>query len=95
MDKIVVFALAIAVSLGTTAFLTNSPRGGQQRAEAQLDSDAAFRDGLYIGRLAGERGELPHPLVGRWSTKKDRATFATGYWRGYNDPAARLEGRNR
>ena len=85
MDKLFTFAMAIAVSLGTTAMLANSARGPQQRADAQLNADAAFRDGLYVGRLAVERKQLPRPLIGRWSTEKDRAQFATGYWRGYND----------
>ena len=85
MDKLFTFAMAIAVSLGTTAMLANSSRAPQQRADTQLNSDAAFRDGLYIGRLAVERKQLPRPLIGRWSTEKDRAQFATGYRRGYND----------
>jgi hypothetical protein len=85
MDKLFTFAVAIAVSLGTTAMLANSERAPQQRAAAQLNSDAAFRDGIYIGRLAVERKQPPRPLIGRWSTEKDRATFLAGYWRGYNE----------
>lgn len=83
MDKLFTFAVAIVVSLSTTAMLANSSRGPQQRADAQLNSDAAFRDGLYIGRLAMERQQQPRPLIGRWSTEKDRALFVAGYWRGY------------
>ena len=85
MDKLFTFAVAIAVSLGTTAMLANSSHAPQHRADAQLNSDAAFRDGLYVGRLAMERKQLPRPLVGRWSSEKDRATFMAGYWRGYSD----------
>jgi hypothetical protein len=56
-----------------------------QGSDAQLASDGAFRDGLYIGKLAAGRGRPQHPLTGRWSTEKDRASFAAGYRRGYDD----------
>lgn len=84
MDKLFTFAVAIAVSLGTTAMLANRTRGPRQVAESQLNSDAAFRDGIYVGRLARERGQLPRPLVGRWSNGRDRAMFSAGYWQGYS-----------
>jgi hypothetical protein len=47
--------------------------------------DGAFRDGMYLGRLAAERGVAPHILTGRWATEADRAAFRAGYERGYKN----------
>jgi hypothetical protein len=79
------YALAISVSLGTTAMVANNNRSPQSvpNNDARFASDAAFRDGLYVGRLAGERGEPQRIAVARWSTEQDRALFADGYRRGY------------
>jgi hypothetical protein len=48
-------------------------------------TDGAFRDGLYLGQLAAERGAEPHAAIGRWATLQDRASFTTGYQRGYTE----------
>jgi hypothetical protein len=88
MDKIFTFALAMAVCLGTTAMLANSGRTTRQGPEAQTATDGAFRDGLYVGRLAAESGWPMHPQIGRWSNERDRASFVAGYRRGYNDVVA-------
>ena len=86
MDKLFTYTLAIALCLGTTALLTNNRRAQQeQSADTTLAIDGAFRDGLYVGRLAAEDGRSLHPPIGRWSNERDRASFATGYRRGYND----------
>jgi hypothetical protein len=47
-------------------------------------TNAAFRDGLYLGRLAAERGAEPHFASGRWATLEDRSSFTAGYQRGYS-----------
>jgi hypothetical protein len=87
MDKLFTYALAIAVSLGTTALLTNNGRAPRQEqsVDASLAVDGAFRDGLYLGRLTAEGGRSLHPPIGRWSNERDRASFVAGYRRGYND----------
>jgi len=85
MNKLSTYALAIAVCLGTTAMVANSHRTSKPNAtlDARLNADAAFRDGLYLGKLAAESGQPPRPAIGRWSTEQDRAMFAEGYRRGY------------
>ena len=90
MDKVFTFALALAMCLGTTAMLANGGRGAGQheKLDAQTATDGAFRDGLYVGRLAAERGRPLHPQTGRWSSERDRSSFAAGYRRGYNDVVA-------
>ncbi len=40
---------------------------------------AAYRDGLYVGKLAAQRGEQRLAPVGRWSTQNDREAFLAGY----------------
>ena len=93
MSKLSTYALAIAVSLGTTAMLDNSQRSIKADAstEARLAADGAFRDGMYLGKLAAERGRPLRPAIARWSTEQDRATFTAGYRRGYNETLARVE----
>jgi hypothetical protein len=46
---------------------------------------AAFRDGLYLGKLDSEHGNTPHVAVGRWSRANDRVSFAEGYNQAYGD----------
>jgi hypothetical protein len=98
MDKLFTSALAIAVCLGTTAFLANSAHSARpnQTVDAHLATDGAFRDGLYVGRLAAEGGRSLRPPIGRWSSERDRASFVAGYQRGYTDSLAGAEpGANR
>lgn len=85
MNRISTFAPALAVCLGTTAMLNfnRRPADGRQILDVQQASDGAFRDGLYVGRLAAQQRRPMHSPVGRWSTEKDRAAFDVGYRRGY------------
>ena len=46
---------------------------------------AAFRDGLYLGKLDSQRGSARHVAIGRWSGVGDRASFAKGYDQAYQD----------
>ncbi len=86
---------AIVIGLGATATLAISPRAVESgtTAEARFASDGAFRDGLYLGKLAAESGEPLRPAVGRWSTEQDRSMFTAGYRRGYNDSLATVNAR--
>jgi hypothetical protein len=93
MSRLSTYVLAIAVSLGTTAMLANNRRiiDLNPSAEARLAADGAFRDGLYLGKLAAESGQTFRPGIGRWSTDQDRTTFLAGYRRGYDESLARVE----
>ena len=55
----------------------------------QQVSSAAFRDGLYMGRLAAERGDPAHVATARWATEAARMQFATAYQQAYSDISAR------
>jgi hypothetical protein len=47
--------------------------------------DAAFRDGLFLGRLDAEQGRKPQLSTGRWSTDSDRRLFVSGYVQAYGE----------
>jgi len=85
MNGISVFVLAFALCLGTTALLVSTSHSAsfRQARDAQLAADGAFRDGLYVGRLAAERSRPPHPPLGRWSSEKDRRSFEAGFRQAY------------
>lgn len=40
---------------------------------------AAYRDGLYVGKLVAQRGGQQLAPVGRWATQSDRDAFLAGY----------------
>jgi hypothetical protein len=46
-------------------------------------NDAAYRDGLFVGRLHAEAGKAPLTTTSRWSTNPDRASFMTAYNQSY------------
>jgi len=84
------FTYAIVIGLGATATLglsNNDPKPGTG-GEVRLSTDGAFRDGLYLGKLAAESKRQAPPAIGRWSTEQDRAMFAEGYRRGYSEQLA-------
>jgi hypothetical protein len=78
---------AIVIGLGATASLAISPGTGKPTttSEVLFATDGAFRDGLYLGKLAAEGGQPLRPAIGRWSSAQDRAMFTAGYHRGYNE----------
>jgi hypothetical protein len=51
--------------------------------EVSHATDAAYRDGLFQGKLAADRGHKPIPSVGRWSSGEDRSSFVAGFTQGY------------
>jgi len=57
-------------------------------AGASQQTDAAFRDGLYLGKLDASDDRKVRPSIGRWSDPKDRASFLAGYQRGYEETRA-------
>ncbi len=83
------FVLALGVS--TTAMLRSGIRQDvplSANRDAGETTDGAFRDGLYLGRLAAQRGSEPHIASGRWATDRGRASFTEGYQQGYSESLA-------
>jgi hypothetical protein len=96
MEKLFVYALAMAMCLGTSAVLANSGMGARknQTPYAQAAADGAFRDGLFLGKLSAQSGRPLHPPTGRWATDKDRASFVAGYRLGYQDSVSVAESQS-
>jgi len=48
-----------------------------------LDTDAAYRDGVFQGKQSAERNASHHAPIGRWSAKTDQAAFTKGFEEAY------------
>lgn len=90
MKKLLPWVLTVAVLAGIAAIVTDTPSSRWQDASntASNSNNAAFRDGMYTGKLAAQRGERPHAAIGRWARPAERNSFAAGYERGYNQNLA-------
>jgi hypothetical protein len=50
-----------------------------QKLTPDFANSAPFRDGLFQGKLARQRGEGPRVSQSRWAFGEDRAGYAAGY----------------
>jgi hypothetical protein len=48
-------------------------------------TNAAFRDGLFLARFDAEHGRKLHLMSGRWSTDADRRLFVAAYLQAYRE----------
>jgi len=87
MKRLSLFASVIALGMGTASMLHGDRPVAHFSANDNVaqTTNGAFRDGLYLGRLAAERGIAPRVARGRWATAEDQASFTTGYERGYKE----------
>jgi hypothetical protein len=72
---LVVSCVLVLMLVGAAVRYTGSDAGGQ--------IDAAFRDGLSLGRQDAEHGRKRHLSTGRWSAEADRRLFVSGYLQAY------------
>lgn len=83
MEKIMACVLVLGFA-GTSGLVFKGMNTKPQirAVSVEMAGDAAYRDGLFLGKL--NREAKPHMLapVGRWSTEKDRASFVQGYRQG-------------
>jgi len=90
MKAFSLLALVAALGMGTASVLRTDQ--GNQVSNSSITAaqmtDGAFRDGLYLGKLAAERGAESHVAIGRWATAEDRSSFAAGYQQGYREVLA-------
>jgi hypothetical protein len=86
MKTFLTFALVVGLGTGTAFMLApdHSQPFANPSGSAQL-TDGAFRDGVYLGRLAAKSGGEHHVAVGRWATTQDRSSFSAGYEQGYSE----------
>ena len=86
MQRILAYVLAMGCVGTSAAMLVSHDMTLQNKAAAiELNNDAAYRDGLYLGRLAQAENRTMRPPVGRWATEKDRASFAAGFQQGFGE----------
>jgi len=75
-------AVLLATGLAFTGVIAIGTTDRQRGTEAQMATDGAFRDGLFVGRWNAEQGRSSPAPIGRWSRQRDRESFAAGYRRG-------------
>ena len=79
MNRLFLFTLTIALSAGAaTSIFTAADDHGLVNITVQQNG-AAFRDGMYLGKLDAESGRKPHLTASRWTNPADRSAFLTGY----------------
>jgi hypothetical protein len=90
MKRLPLFACGFALGLGIAPMVQGNPQAqnANNKANVRYALNGAFRDGLYLGRLAAANGERSHAAAGRWSTPEDRASFSDGYSAGYEEIVA-------
>ena len=94
MKKFRLNVLALFVVTASALTLHNG-RATQTAATApELMTNAAYRDGMYLGKLAAEQGTQPHVAVGRWAHADERAYFGAGYQQSYGETLALRAARN-
>ena len=90
MKKVGVYVLIIVLSVGSAAMVQNAMRTRSLNSDisAPMATNGAFRDGLYLGKLAAKNGEEPRIATGRWAKDEDRSAFREGYYRGFHQTLA-------
>ena len=85
-QKIVAVIFGAAIGVGGSYAARVEPvetKPATVSLEAAQASNAAFRDGLYEGKLHAKVEQEPRLSVGRWRTQADRDSFIAGYKQGY------------
>jgi hypothetical protein len=88
MRPFMVLTLASLLGLGAWNVGAVKPQTRSSRIDTTFATNAAFRDGLYLGAFASKHNVKSHAPVGRWATAEDRSAFLAGYERGYVSNAA-------
>ena len=79
-----IFAFIFALLLGAALLTASRTRADSQTGlNDQQPTNGAYRDGVYLGKLAASRGDVAHIATGRWATAADRTAFSAGYQQGY------------
>jgi hypothetical protein len=90
MKRLFLFMLSVSVAvaaLTSTNLLTSIDSPGNTAVSHA--GNAAFRDGLHLGRFDAASGRTSHLSVGRWSSQPNRASFVAGYQAGYQQAAGK------
>ncbi len=81
MKRLSVYLFVIVIAAAATAISATVAlhRSHVVAGNVNQQTDAAFRDGLFLARLDTEYGRKPHLTSGRWSTDADRRSFVSAY----------------
>ena len=82
--SLIIFAVLSTLGAGKLTHPAETSSSQINRSNFNLQGNAAFRDGIYQGKLAAARGEREHLSVGRWSDRADREAFVAGYRQSYS-----------
>jgi uncharacterized protein with FMN-binding domain len=82
-----IFALVLII--GSSLAATEKTKTDVARIRNGQVTNAAYRDGAYLGRLAAEHGDAAHISIARWSTASDRELFSAGYENAYAERTAK------
>ena len=86
MKTQLLLTLSLMLLVAGSAFLWISTRQASPATVIRgpsLDTDAAYRDGMFQGKQSAERNASHHAPIGRWSAKTDRAAFTKGFEEAY------------
>jgi hypothetical protein len=86
-----IFIAAIMTLVAVTATVDAVTTRQVKTENSAPANGAAFRDGLFQGKLAVQHGAAKNPATGRWNSEADRASFAAGYQQGFDEPLIVLQ----
>ena len=81
--SVVLVVLAAPWGVATVGLAGHASWLRQGDINAIQETDAAYRDGFFWGELDARQGRKLQPSLARWNNEKDRASFKTGYEKGY------------
>jgi hypothetical protein len=93
VKRIIAIMLGIAICATASTTIT-SAQTKAAKADLRRATDAAYRDGLFLGQFDANRGRARHMCVGRWSADVDRDSFVAGYKAGYVKLEQQTDGDN-
>jgi hypothetical protein len=87
MNRLSEYVFAIGIAGAATAIFATVAIHRSYVVDGQVNrqTDAAFRDGLFLARFDAEHGRKPHLTSGRWSADADRRSFVSGYLQAYRE----------
>lgn len=81
--SVVLAVLAAPWGVATVGLAGRASWSRQGNINSLQETDAAYRDGIFWGELDAREGKKLQPSMARWNDEKDRASFKTGYEKGY------------
>lgn len=92
--SVILAILAAPWGVATVGLAGRASWSRQGNTDSVLETDAAYRDGVFWGELDAQHGRKAQPSVARWNNDKDRALFRVGYEKGYKSTLNSKSARN-